>query len=308
MGSPAYKNAEDMLRDADNALYKSKSTGVGRYCIFDSSMHEHAVKMLRLEADLRRAIERHQLQLDFQPIVNVDSGLVERFEALLRWNHPEWGRLLPDNFMSVAEETGLIFSLDEWVIQESCRWIRNWQESLADNDRGELQICINVNLSPRHFLRHINLAERFSRLVRDNGATPQMFGLEITENALLSFQNETTNSLKELKAAGFTLYLDDFGKGYSSLSYLHNFPFDMVKIDRHFVARMQEQGPEREIVEAILVLASKLNLKVVAEGVETERQLEIVREIGCDCVQGYYISRPVDPEEAIESVRTSRTW
>jgi EAL domain-containing protein (putative c-di-GMP-specific phosphodiesterase class I) len=265
--------------------------------------------MLRLEADLRKAEEREQLRVDFQPIISVENGTVERFEALLRWQHPELGLLMPDQFMPVAEETGLIFSLDEWVIAESCRWWKRWHAESEDNSLPESpQVKINVNLSPRHFLRRVNLAERLSEIVENEGVMPSIFGLELTENALLSFHEETNVALHELKRAGFSLYLDDFGKGYSSLSYLHHFPFDVVKIDRLFMMRIQDDGPEREIVNAILSLAAKLRLSVVAEGIETAVQMDIVRQLGCAAAQGYYISRPVAPDVAIQMVLEARTW
>lgn len=298
MGSLDYKHSADILRDADNALYKSKALGTGRYCLFDSSMHENALATLRIEADLRRAGERDQLLAFFQPIVNLATGKIERFEALIRWDHPEWGLMLPENFLVTAEETGLIFDLDEWMLRESCHWLKNW----TDAHGTEHRISVNLNLSPRHFLRRMNLAERFGEIVSEYGLTPDQFGLEITENALLSFHDETTEALMELKNMGFKIFLDDFGKGYSSLSYLHNFPFDMIKIDRHFVMRMQGDGPEREIIQAILMLTGKLKLGVVAEGVETQDQLEMVRAAGCDFAQGFFFSQPVEGASAYEVV------
>jgi diguanylate cyclase (GGDEF)-like protein len=308
MGSSEYENASDLLRDADNALYKAKADGAGRCRMFDSSMHELAVKTLHLEADLRRVIERHQLRLYFQPLIDLKTGQIERFEALLRWKHPDRGIIMPDQFMPIAEETGLIFALDEWVVGEACRWWKRWHGMLNGSSDQVQDLRMNLNLSPRHFGRHINLAERLVDIIHGEGLQPDLFGLELTENAILTFRNETTTALHALKDAGFSLYLDDFGKGYSSLSYLHSFPFDMVKIDRQFIIRMQNEGPEREIVQAILALAGKLNLGVVAEGIETAAQMEIVRDLGCDLAQGFFISKPVTPNEAMDLMASDCRW
>jgi len=309
LGSSHYHSPSEILRDADNALYKSKADGAGRFRIFDSSMHEHAVRALRLEADLRRAIERDQLHVVFQPIISLATGQIERFEALVRWDHPEFGLLTPDQFLPIAEEAGLIFSIDEWVIRESCRVWKQWRDAVSPEETAIVdKLRLNVNLSPRHFLRHVNLTERLINIVAAEDLHPSLLGLELTENALLSFRDETTMALHKLKEAGFTLYLDDFGKGYSSLSYLHNFPFDFVKIDRLFIMRMQENGPEREIVQAILSLADRLRLGVVAEGVETAGQIDMVRQMGCDHAQGFYISRPVGKTAALEMLQQVKTW
>jgi len=309
IGSSHYDSPSEILRDADNALYKSKADGAGRFRIFDSSMHEHAVRALRLEADLRRAIERDQLHLAFQPIISLATGRIERFETLVRWNHPEFGLLTPDHFLPTAEETGLVFSVDEWVIRESCRAWKQWRDAIGPSNPEIVdKVRLNVNLSPRHFLRHVNLTERLTDIVTAEDLNPSLLGLELTENALLSFHDETTTALHNLKEAGFTLYLDDFGKGYSSLSYLHNFPFDFVKIDRLFIMRMQENGPEREVVQAIVSLAERLRLGVVAEGVETSGQIDLVRQMGCDQAQGFYISRPVDASAALEMIQQVKTW
>ena len=305
MGAARYANPNEVLRDADNALYKAKADGAGRCRLFDTSMHEQAVKTLHLEADLRRAIDREQMRLFFQPIVNVKTGRLDRFEALLRWQHPERGIIGPDQFIPIAEETGLIYNLDEWVAGEACRWWKRWRDELMEDDEP---LKININLSPRHFVRFINIAERFTSIIEAEGVEPAIFGLEITETALLTARQETLSALSALKAAGFFLYLDDFGKGYSSLSYLHNFPFDMVKVDRLFVMRMQDEGPEREIVQAIVTLSDSLKLGVVAEGVETAMQMDIVRQLGCDAAQGFYISHPVPADEVMDLIMSSRTW
>jgi diguanylate cyclase (GGDEF)-like protein/PAS domain S-box-containing protein len=305
MSSPSYVNSEDLLRDADNALYRAKAAGSDRYVVFDASMHAHVLESLALEADLRRAIERNQLQAYFQPILRLGSSKVQGFEALARWLHPERGMIPPELFIPIAEETGLISAVGEWMLRKSCETLMEWKAAGLPNCDD---LRINVNLSPRQFGRGINLAERIASIVSKCGVSPSQFGLEITENTLLHDSQEAKRAMERMKECGFTLYLDDFGKGYSSLGYLHNFPFDVVKIDRSFIFKMQQGGSEHDIVQAILVLAGNLRMGVVAEGVETADQLHIVRSLGCDCAQGYFIAPPMPAKDARALLIEDRSW
>jgi diguanylate cyclase (GGDEF)-like protein len=293
LGSPDYHRPEDILRDADTAMYRAKQLGKARYEVFDQAMHARAMDRLGLERDMRRAVERRELFLQFQPIVSLSTGSLRGFEALVRWRHPERGVIPPAKFIPIAEETGLIIPIGKWVLGEACRQMSRWQK-LSGLD-GPLPM--SVNLSGRQFLQP-DLLEQVREVLRETGLDPRGLKLEITETVVMENIETATHTLEQLRALGVELSIDDFGTGYSSLSYLQRFPVSTLKIDRSFVSRMAESDGTAEIVRTITKLAQNLGMNVVAEGVETEGQRTQLSAFECEFGQGYYFSRPMDGEAA----------
>ncbi len=301
-GSAAYATPEDMLRDADTALYRAKAQGRGRCVEFDASMHDRAVELLQLETSLRRALERREFHLHYQPVVSLRSGRISGAEALLRWKHPGRGLVPPMEFIPLAEETGLIVEIGAWVLREACRQMKDWQERLR---QPELEI--GVNLSSRQF-QAPGLVAEVAEVLRATGLSPRCLRLEVTESLLMDKHPNVAQTMIELRAMGVRIDLDDFGTGYSSLSYLHQFPIDTLKIDRSFVQRIGQTDDGVEIVNTILALANSLNMDVVAEGVETEQQLELLRKMHCGFAQGYHLSRPIEAEQFEALIGARRSW
>ena len=293
LSSMGYERPEDMLRDANIAMHGAKLSGKSCIRVFDSTMHERAVALLRLETDLRRTPGRQEYLLHYQPILSLKTGVVTGFEALVRWRHPERGLIYPDAFIPLAEETGLIIEIDRWVIEEACRQARAWQ---GYSNRGPLSVC--VNLSAKQFA-HAGLVEHIERVLKTTGLDSGCLKLEITESVLMSNADTVNTTLERLKGLGVELYLDDFGTGYSSLNYLHRFPLDVLKVDRGFISRMGADGKSSEVVRAIVTLAHELGMTVVAEGVETERQLVEINSLGCEYAQGKLFSEPLEVESAV---------
>jgi predicted signal transduction protein with EAL and GGDEF domain len=285
-----YDQPENLLRDADTAMYRAKSMGKARHETFDEAMHDSAMDVLQVETDLRRAVERDEFYVQYQPIVSLETGRLLGFEALVRWRHPERGVISPAKFIPVAEETGLIATIGQKVLRESCRQLREWQQKYPEAK----SLSVSVNLSSKQFTQN-DLIQQIRQLLRETGLKPECLHLEITESAVMENTDNAISMLKELRALGVKLSIDDFGTGYSSLSYLHRFPFDTLKVDRSFVGRMEEQSDNAEIVRTILVLAHNLGMDVIAEGVETEEQLALLRKMNCQCGQGYLFSKPADP-------------
>jgi len=301
-GSAAYAHPEDILRDADTALYRAKAQGRGRCVEFDASMHDRAVELLELETALRRALERKEFQLHYQPVVSLSTGQITGAEALLRWNHPERGLVPPMEFIPLAEETGLIVEIGAWVLREACRQMKEWQERLA-----QPHLEIGVNLSSRQF-QGPGLVADVAEVRRATGLSPRSLRLEVTESLLMDKHPNVAQTMTELRAMGVRIDLDDFGTGYSSLSYLHQFPIDTLKIDRSFIHRIGASDDALEIVNTILALARSLDMEVVAEGVETEQQLEQLRKMHCAYAQGYHLSRPVEAPQFETLIGTGRSW
>jgi diguanylate cyclase (GGDEF)-like protein/PAS domain S-box-containing protein len=291
--SAHYERPEEMLRDADTAMYKAKANGRSRHQVFDVDMHERAVSLLRLETDLRRGLERDELVPYYQPIVDLKTRQLRGFEALARWRHPTRGLVMPDVFIPMAEETGLIGAIGESMLTQACRQMRSWQLKYPRVP----ELTISVNVSTRQ-LAQANVADQVQRILTETGLAPTSLTLEITESALM--QNLKTSSLviQRLHDLSVRLHIDDFGTGYSSLAYLHNFPIDTLKVDKSFVNRMTTGPGQGEIVKAIVALAQNLGMGVTAEGVETTAQESALRDLNCTSAQGYLFSRPVPADEA----------
>ncbi|MBS1795692.1 MAG: PAS domain S-box protein [Acidobacteria bacterium] len=288
-----HRQPEDFLRDADTAMYRAKDTGKARCEIFDHAMHIRNMNLLRIENDLRRALDRHELRVFYQPIVDLRTGRIVEFEALVRWLHPEFGLTAPDEFICVAEETGLIVPIGKWVIEEACRQICVWQNLFP---RAE-PLKVSVNLSAKQ-LMHPSLVGQVREVLAETGLKPRFLNLEVTESVVMEHSEKALNVLNELSALGIGLSTDDFGTGYSSLSYLHRFPFNHLKIDRSFISKMGTEEKSGEIVRTILMLAQNLRLEAIAEGVETEEQFVRLRELGCNLAQGYFFTKPIAAAEA----------
>jgi Amt family ammonium transporter len=295
-----YKHPDEILRDADIAMYQAKERGRSRL-VFNKRMHDAAMRIGRMEVELRSALANNELILHYQPIVNVQSGDLQGFEALVRWNHPSRGMLGPMEFIPLAEETGLIIPLGRWVLREACermaRWCHNNENTCAPG------ISMSVNISARQFAQP-DLVEYIQGVLGSTGLDPSKLKLEITESVLMEDAKQTAAKLRRLKATGIQLMVDDFGTGYSSLAYLQQFPVDFLKIDKSFISGEGDQRENREIVNTIIMLARNLGLKVVAEGVEQEHQLDMLREMRCDDAQGFMFSRPVDQDHATDILAT----
>lgn len=295
------KTAEDFLRNADLALYRAKDNGKNNYEVFTQQMHDRAVERLQLETDLRRALEREEFELYYQPIFTTSALKIEGFEALIRWHHPVLGIVSPNKFIPLVEETGLIIPLGWWVLQQACRQMKEWRKLLGDKSA----ITMSVNITSHQF-SHPNLVAKIEQILAETQLSPRHLKLEITESALLHGEEVIKAKLSRLRSSGIQLSLDDFGTGYSSLSYLHRFPIDTLKIDRAFIINLEKGGKNVALLETIILLARQLNMKVVAEGVETQKQLEILRKMGCEGIQGYLFSPPVPAIEAAKFLIESR--
>lgn len=289
-GPKAY--AEELLRDADVAMYRAKSKGKARYEVHDPSMHNRAIERLVLETDLRRAIERQEFRVYYQPKLRIENGSVEDLEALVRWQHPKRGLTSPLDFIPLAEETGLIIPLGQLVLAEACRQARAWQERNGVDQ--PLRMC--VNLSARQF-QQANLVDQVAQVLETAHLDPRLLELEITESVIMEDAQSTIGTLRALKCLGVRLAVDDFGTGYSSLSYLRRFPVDCLKIDRSFVGGLGRNAEDTAIVGAIVRLGHALGLEVTAEGVETAAQMEQLRTLGCDLAQGFYFAKPLPTRE-----------
>ncbi|HIK06782.1 MAG TPA: EAL domain-containing protein [Trichormus sp. M33_DOE_039] len=302
LSKTSYTQAADLLRDADTALYCAKEQEKAWHMVFDTTMYDQAVALLQLETDLRWAIERQELQVVYQPIVSVDTGRIAGFEALVRWQHPERGLIPPTEFISVAEETGLIIPIGQFVLRDSCQQLRQWQRQFPDVP----PLTMNVNLSGKQFSQPY-LVEQVQQILQAVDLDPSSLKLEITESAIMSSPEKVATILQQFKTLGIKLCIDDFGTGYSSLAYLHNFPIDVLKIDRSFINRIDRDGEQLAIVRAIATLASNLGMSVVAEGVETMSQLVQLRLLQCDQAQGYLFSKPLDSAK-ISCFLAAKQW
>lgn len=298
----AHEHPDDLLRNADIAMYEAKGRGKARYALFEPRMKARAREHLRIETELRRAIEREEFRVYYQPIVNLKSGTISGVEALLRWEHPERGLVPPLEFIPLAEEIGLIVPIGQWVLQEACRQVCEWRTFLTAKRRepDEVPLTVSVNLSVRQF-GHPPLIEEIAQILTETGLAPQHLKLEITESMGAQDSVGTITILNKLREMGIQLALDDFGTGYSALSYLKRFPITTLKLDRSFVAGLGQDTEDTAIVHAVIAFAKALGLSVTAEGIETAEQLADLRSLGCDEGQGYYFSRPL-PGEAMQAL------
>jgi diguanylate cyclase (GGDEF)-like protein len=306
-GEPAAarEQPEHLLRDAHTAMYRAKALGTGRYQVFNASMHDLAVERLQLETDLRMALKRREFLLHYQPFVCLASGKIIGFEALVRWQHPLRGLIPPIKFIPVAEETGAIVPLGEWVLEEACRQLRLW-EGMFDFDRP---LIMSVNLSGKQFAQP-DLVERIQAILGATGLSAESLKLEITESVVMDDVESAIAVLKQMKALNVKLGIDDFGTGYSSLSYLSRFPTDTLKVDKSFVGLMEvgSEGENVAIVRTIVALAHALGMDVIAEGVETAAQLAKLRAIGCEYGQGYFFAKPLPSDEATALMASEPQW
>ncbi|MFL5371976.1 MAG: EAL domain-containing protein [Myxococcales bacterium] len=303
VGRPELGKPEDLLRDADVALYRAKDLGRSRYVVYHPSMRTRAREQLQFETDLRRALGRNELRVVFQPIVSLTTGLPTGCEALVEWQHPGRGRIPPSDFIPMAEETGLILPIGNWVLRESCKQVKAW----AGRCDGGPTPTVSVNLSARQLL-HAELVDQVRAAISDAGIVPGQLRLEVTESVIMENAGPASLLLTQLKALGVHLLIDDFGTGYSSLSYLHNFRFDTLKIDRSFVSRIDTAQKNVEIVRTILSLSRALGMTAVAEGVETEGQVAQLQMLKCDSAQGFYFSRGLEGQAFAAMLSECKKW
>jgi EAL domain-containing protein (putative c-di-GMP-specific phosphodiesterase class I) len=290
--SSSYSDAEELLRDAEIAMYRAKHTGKARCEVFDPAMHSTAVHRLKLETELRRGLEHGELLVYYQPIVALASGKIVGFEALSRWQKSE--RLVPPaEFIPIADETGLIVPMNRALLLEACEQLRTWQLQFGCDP----PLTMSVNLAPKQFGRP-ELCKEIASILRQTGTAPSTINFEIMETIAMGDGDRALAVLSELKNLGISLSIDDFGTGYSSLSRLPRFPIDALKIDRSFIANMDSDRESREIVRLIVMLAHSVGLKVVAEGTETADQIKELRQLGCEMAQGYFYSPPVSSQSA----------
>jgi diguanylate cyclase (GGDEF)-like protein/PAS domain S-box-containing protein len=303
ISSHKYQQAAELLRDADIAMYRAKELGKARYAIFDQNMYERTMKLSKLERDLRLALQHQQFSLHYQPIVSLATGQLTGFEALLRWYQPEQGFISPVDFIPIAEDTGLIVPIGEWVLYEACRQMRFWQIKYA----SAKSLKISVNLAIQQ-IKSASLLENLNRILIETGLDGNSLKLEITESMLMDDGDATIDLLSQIRAKRIQISIDDFGKGYSSLSYLHRFPINTIKIDRSFVSCMSSDRENFEIVRTIATLAHTLEMDLVAEGVETFEQLTQLKSLGCEFGQGYFFAKPLDSNAASTMLAEETQW
>jgi len=293
LSTTGYNQPEEILRDADTVMYRAKALGKARYEVFDKDMHARAVALLQLENDLRRSLDRQELQVYYQPVISLKTGIINGFEALVRWQHPSRGLVSPAEFVPIAEETGLIVPIGYWVLREACRQMSAWQERFNNTS----PLTISVNFSGKQFSQP-DLIKQIDQILQNTDFNGNNLKLEITESVLIENDESAVAMLLQLKSLGVQVYIDDFGTGYSSLNYLHRFPIDALKIDRSFISRIGVNNEKSEIVQTIMTMAHNLGMSVVAEGIETAEQLTQLRVLKCEYGQGYFFSKPLNTEAA----------
>jgi len=293
-----YDRPESLLRDADTAMYRAKELGKSRFKVFNQKMHDQALKLMALETDLRRAVDLREFEVAYQPIVCLSTRMICGFEALVRWQHPRHGTISPDNFISLAEDTGLIYAIDNLVLEDACAQVKHWQSVFSEQFSEKL--TLNINISGKHFGQSLLLSQ-VSRALDNSGLEASSLNIEITESALMDNPSMAEEILQQLKTLGTRVCIDDFGTGYSSLSYLQRFPIDVVKVDRSFIDGVEADQDSQAIVRTIFSLGESLGLKIVAEGVETPAQLDFIESEGCKYVQGFLFYKPLSATE-VDSV------
>ncbi len=303
IGDVTYEKPEHVLRDADTAMYHAKAAGKAQYRVFERTMHDSALRFLKLETDLRRAIQAREFILHYQPIICLQTGRIVSVEALIRWNHPTRGTVSPVEFIPIAEETGLIHPIGLLALQEACSRLRSWQT----HEFVDPHFSISVNLSARQFAQP-NLTDRVYEILNETQLDPRCLKLEITESAIMGNPNSAANILHHFRRRNIQLSMDDFGTGYSSLSYLHSFPMDNLKIDRSFVQNLDGISSKPGLVPIIVSIAKTMNMSVIAEGVETTKQLECLRSLHCDYGQGYLFSKPLEETQLLDLIAEDPHW
>lgn len=289
-----YTSTEEVLRDADIAMYQAKMMGKAKYVVFDKEMRSQVITKLKLENDLRVALERGEFEVYYQPIISIDKNTITGFEALIRWNHPEMGLITPNTFIPIAEETGMILDIGRWVLETSCRQVLAWQKEMNFTN-----LNLSVNISYRQFC-HPNFMKVIKETLRLTQFDPYCLNLEITENILMDNSTDTRQLMIQLQEMGTRIHIDDFGTGYSSLSYLQRFPVNTLKIDRSFISQLGENGENSEIIRTILILAHELGVECIAEGIETKNQMEQIQKLKCNLAQGYFICKPLATSEIVK--------
>jgi diguanylate cyclase (GGDEF)-like protein len=302
-GNKDYDRPEYLLRDADTAMYRAKAQGRAKYHVFNPAMHQEAIQLLELENDLRRAVERQEFVVYYQPIVSLTTGRISGFEALVRWQHPIRGLVGPTEFIPVAEETGLINAINTWVLQSACNQLSIWQNHPVTPE----PLTMSVNLSARLFLQP-NFVEQIDRIIYKTKINPTYLELEITESVIMENTNAIEVIFQQLKKRKIKLVMDDFGTGYSSLSYLHSFPLNALKIDKSFVKRMQDNKENMGLVPAMIGIANSMGMSAIAEGVETQEQLAQLRSLNCNFAQGYLFSQPIEQQLVIKLLAAAPQW
>jgi len=294
---------EHLLRSADMAMYRAKDAGRGRFAVFDRAMHSSALARLQLETDLRHALERNEFRVLYQPVISLASGRITGVEALLRWQHPQQGVILPSDFVPLAEDTGLIVGIGDWVLRTACRQV----QQLTARHPEHSALSVAVNLSIKQF-NQSDLVARVGEISRECGLEAGRLVLEITESVVVDQPESAREVLASFKALGARVYMDDFGTGYSSLAYLHQLPLDGLKVDRAFVGRMDTDQRSRQLVATVLQMAHGMGLETVAEGVATLEQLAQLRDMGCQLAQGFLFSAPLEPQALAELVTSAPGW
>jgi diguanylate cyclase (GGDEF)-like protein len=297
------QDGEELLRNADTAMYRAKQSGKKQHAMFDETMHEAARSRLRLENALRVALDEQQYELLYQPIVRLADGLITGFEALLRWRDPNGVYHSPADFMSIAEETGLIVPIGQWALAEACRQLHEWREQSAEAK----SISMNINIAKRQLLER-NFSTELARILRESDVDAESVNLEVTESTVIQVSEHIPGAMQEVKRLGCHLYMDDFGTGYSSLSCLHRFPIDVLKIDRMFVHTMGSNRDYATIVQGIMLMAQNLDMEVVAEGIEGKDELAPLITLDCEYGQGYYFAEPLRPAAALALLKSGGDW
>lgn len=303
LNTKKYENPDDILKDADLAMYKAKAMGKARYVNFTPDLRKNAIFALELESQLREAVKFNQFILHYQPIFRLSDDTIHGFEALLRWNHPKMGLLLPREFLAIAERSEIIEDISEWVIWEALRQFKEWSNEIPECRN----LAMNINLSARLFKKS-NFIEIFSKAIKEKHYRPGQINLEITETMLIENLSHSRSVFNKFKEMGISIQIDDFGIGYSSFSYLHQFPADTIKIDKSFIQSIGKEKKGEPLVQTMITLANKMKLDVVAEGIETRKQLVALKEMGCQFGQGFYLSMPLPAEEAKNFILSYRSY